>query len=120
MSEMAQSADEIIVIGRGRFITQSTVDEITASADGTVLVRSADNAALRRLLEATGTTVDSANDGTMTVRGTNAESVGTAALAAGIAIFELTPQRASLEEVFIDLTADAVEYASANESTPHG
>ncbi|MHB8334484.1 MAG: ABC transporter ATP-binding protein [Acidimicrobiales bacterium] len=119
MSEMAQSADEIIVIGRGRFITQGTVDELTASADGTVLVRSADNTALRRLLEAAGTTVDSANDGTMTVRGSNAESVGTAALAAGIAIFELTPQRASLEEVFMDLTADAVEYASAAESTRH-
>jgi len=120
MSEMAQSADEIIVIGRGRFITQGTVDELTASADGTVLVRSADNVALRRLLETSGTTVDSANDGTMTVRGTSAEAVGTAALAAGIAIFELTPQRASLEEVFMDLTADAVEYASAVESTRHG
>ena len=56
----------------------------------------------------------------MTVRGTSAESVGTAALTAGIAIFELTPQRASLEEVFMDLTADAVEYASAVESRRHG
>lgn len=120
MSEMAQSADEIIVIGRGRFITQDTVDGLTASVGGTVLVRSADNATLRRALEATGAAVDSANDGTMTVRTTNAEAIGTVALKAGVALFELTPHRASLEEVFMDLTADAVEYASASESNQHG
>ncbi len=120
MSEMAQSADEIVVIGRGRFITQGTVDELTTSDGGTVLVRSADNAALRRALEAAGTTVDSANDGTMTVRGGDAEAIGLAALAAGVALFELTPQRASLEEVFMDLTAGDVEYVSSLDMTQHG
>jgi len=101
MSEMAQSADEIVVIGRGRLITQGTVDELTASDAGSVLVRSADNAALRGALEAAGNTVDTANDGTMTVRGASAEAIGQAALAAGVALTELTPQRASLEEVFM-------------------
>ena len=120
MSEMAQSADEIVVIGRGRLITQGTVDELTASDAGSVLVRSADNAALRSVLEAAGNTVDTANDGTMTVRGASAEAIGQAALAAGVALTELTPQRASLEEVFMDLTADDVEYVSSLDATHHG
>ncbi|MDE2282782.1 MAG: ATP-binding cassette domain-containing protein [Actinomycetales bacterium] len=120
MSEMAQSADEIVVIGRGRLITQGTVDELTASDAGSVLVRSADNAALRSVLEAAGNTVDTANDGTMTVRGASAEAIGQAALAAGVALTELTPQRASLEEVFMDLTADDVEYVSSLDATNHG
>ncbi len=119
MSEMAQSADEIIVIGRGRFITQNTVDGLTASVNGTVLVRSADNATLRRALEANGASVDVANDGTLTARGSSAEAIGTVALGAGVALYELTPQRISLEEVFMDLTADAVEYASTFESKHH-
>ena len=120
MSEMAQSADEIVVIGRGRFITQGSVDELTASDGGTVLVRSADNGALRRALEVAGATVESTNDGTMSVRDSSAESVGRVALAAGVALFELTPQRASLEEVFMGLTADDVEYASSLGSHHHG
>ncbi len=120
MSEMAVSADHIIVIGRGHLITQGSIDELTASIGGTVVVRSADNERLRTALERDGATVDVTNDQTLRVSGRDAERVGTIALAIGVALFELTPRRASLEDVFMDLTADAVEYASTVNVGDHG
>ena len=109
MSEMAVSADEIIVIGRGHFITSGSVDELTKSATGSVLVRSADTPALVRALN-DASALETLNDGAIAVSGLSAEAIGEIALAQGIALHELTPQRASLEEVFMELTADAVEY----------
>lgn len=120
MSEMAVSADQIIVIGRGHFITEGSVDQLTASASGSVLVRSADNGRLRSDLEQRGAVVEAPNDQTITVSGVDAETIGAMAFAAGVAVFELTPQRASLEEVFMDLTADAVEYASTTKVDNRG
>ncbi len=109
MSEMAVSADEIIVIGRGHFITSGSVDELTKSATGSVLVRSADTPALVRALN-DASALETLNDGAIAVSGLSAEAIGEIALAQGIALHELTPQRASLEEVFMELTSDAVEY----------
>jgi len=109
MSEMAVSADEIIVIGRGHFITSGSVDELTKSATGSVLVRSADTLALVRALN-DASALETLNDGAIAVSGLSAEAIGEIALAQGIALHELTPQRASLEEVFMELTSDAVEY----------
>jgi ABC-2 type transport system ATP-binding protein len=113
MSEMAVSADQIIVIGRGKFITQGSVDTLTATAKGTVLVRASDHAKLVGVLKANNATIDETNDDGLTVSDLSAEQIGQLAFDAGIAIYELTPQRASLEEVFMDLTADAVEYGSS-------
>ena len=110
MSEMAVSADQIIVIGRGRFITQGSVDALTKTAQGSVLVRSSNPTKLRDALVASRAEVDVASDGNFTVNGLTSDEVGAIAFAAGVTVFELTPQRASLEEVFMDLTADAVEY----------
>jgi ABC-2 type transport system ATP-binding protein len=109
MSEMAVSADQIIVIGRGRFITAGSVDELTASANGSVLVRTTAPEKLRSLLTA-ATAIETLNDGALSVAGLTSEAIGELAFANGIILHELTPQRASLEEVFMDLTADAVEY----------
>ncbi len=113
MSEMAVSADQIIVIGRGKFITQGSIDSLTANAKGTVAVRAANPANLRALLTAKGASVTEANDDALTVSDLTSDQIGQFAFDAGIAIFELTPQRASLEEVFMDLTADSVEYGSS-------
>ena len=113
MSEMAVSADQIIVIGRGRFITQGSVDDLTATAKGTVFARVSDPQKLTTLLEARNATVAATNDKGLTISGMTSDQVGEAAFGAGITILELTPQRASLEEVFMDLTADSVEYGSA-------
>lgn len=111
MSEMAVSADQIIVIGRGRFITQGSVDSLTKTAQGSVLVRSSEPQRLRDALESSQAEVDEASDGNYTVNGLTSDQIGEIAFAAGVTLYELTPQRASLEEVFMDLTADSVEYA---------
>jgi len=85
------------------------VDELTKSATGSVLVRSADTPALVRALN-DASALETLNDGAIAVSGLSAEAIGEIALAQGIALHELTPQRASLEEVFMELTSDAVEY----------
>jgi ABC-2 type transport system ATP-binding protein len=113
MSEMALTAEQIIVIGRGALITQGSVDDLTATAQGTVLVRASDLEGLTKVLEAQKAVVTSTNDRGVTVSGLTSDQVGDAAFKAGITVFELTPQRASLEEVFMDLTADSVEYGTS-------
>ncbi len=110
MSEMAVSADQIIVIGRGKFITSGTVAELTANATGTVYVRCADATRLGEVLGALGGVCEPANEQGLNVSGLSSDQVGEAALSAGIAVYELTPQRASLEDVFMSLTADSLEY----------
>lgn len=111
MSEMAVSADQIVVIGRGHFITQGSVDDLTRTAQGSVLVRSASPDILKTALSQ-ATEIEALNDGALNVTGLSAEAIGTIALSAGIALSELTPQRASLEEVFMELTADSLDYGS--------
>lgn len=112
MSEMAVSADQIIVIGRGKFITQGSVDDLTKTVEGTVLVRTTDNTRLTNALSPLDGVVHEVNDRGITVSGLTSDQVGQVAFEQGIAVLELTPQRASLEEVFMDLTAGAVEYGT--------
>ena len=116
MSEMAVSADQIIVIGRGKFITSGTVDDLTANAAGTVLVRSSDPSRLTQVLNEAHGVVEPVNDAGLSVAGLTSDQVGEAAFAAGIVVHELTPQRASLEDVFMDLTADSLEYGHRSEA----
>jgi ABC-2 type transport system ATP-binding protein len=110
MSEMAVSADQIIVIGRGKFITSGTVDDLTANATGSVYVRCADATGLADALRRLHGVCEPVNDNGLNVGGLTSDQVGDAAMAAGIAVHELTPQRASLEDVFMSLTADSLEY----------
>jgi ABC-2 type transport system ATP-binding protein len=117
MSEMAVSADQIIVIGRGKFITQGSVDELTANAIGTVLVRTSDNTKLTSIIERLNGTVHQAHDRELTVGLLTCDEIGQAAFAAGITVLELTPQRASLEDVFMELTAGAVEFGGGHIET---
>jgi ABC-2 type transport system ATP-binding protein len=112
---MAVSADQIIVIGRGKFITSGTVDDLTANAAGTVLVRSSDPSRLTQVLNEAHGVVEPVNDAGLSVAGLTSDQVGEAAFAAGIVVHELTPQRASLEDVFMDLTADSLEYGHRSE-----
>jgi ABC-2 type transport system ATP-binding protein len=112
MSEMAVSADQIIVIGRGRFITQGSIDALTATAKGTVFVRANNHPQLLAALRAKQATVTELNDEGLSVSDLSAEEVGQIAFDSGVVLYELTPQRASLEEVFMDLTSDSVEYGS--------
>ena len=113
MSEIAQTATHLIVIGRGKLIADTSVAEFIAAAApraARVRVRSSDQDALARLLRAPEVTVEAADDGALLVSGLPAGHVGAAAAAAGITLLELATEQASLEDAFVDLTQDAVEY----------
>ena len=113
MSEMALTADDVIVIGRGKLIRQGTISDLTENALGTVLVRSPQVADLEAALRRAGYGVTTDNESTLTVSGATSEQVGEVAHASSVVLHELTPQRASLEDVFMELTADSVEYSGA-------
>ena len=119
MSEMAQTADHLIVIGRGSLIADSsTQDFIARSSERSVLVRTPD-ARLRDLLAGNGAEVTPEPDGALGVSGLEAAQIGELAAGAGIVLHELTPRLASLEEAFMELTADSVEYGRpAGGATP--
>jgi ABC-2 type transport system ATP-binding protein len=115
MSEMALTAHHLIVIGRGRLIADTGMEElIAAAAPAVVRVRSTDPAALAALLRSRDVTVSDAGDGALTVSGVGTDEVGRAAGAAGITLLELTAQQASLEEAFVDMTRDAVEFRASS------
>jgi ABC-2 type transport system ATP-binding protein len=111
MSEMALTADHLIVIGRGRLIADASVDEVVRRASGgAVRVRSPEATRLRELLLDEHATVESIDPGLLEVRGVTAEDVGKLAFAHGLPVYELTPLHASLEEAFMELTQGDVEY----------
>src|SRR5438094_9725733 len=111
MSEMALTADHLIVIGRGRLIADLSVDEfIRKASKNLVRVRSPQASDLRDLIVGPDVTVETVEPGVLEIAGLTAEQIGDAAAEHGFAIHELTPQHASLEEAFMDLTREDVEY----------
>jgi ABC-2 type transport system ATP-binding protein len=113
MSEMALTADRLVVIGRGRLIAEGTVEDVVGQAStGSVRVDTPEADRLRTLVQSLGATTTTDADGALVVTGTTAREIGTAAGTAGITLYELTPQSASLEEAFMELTRDAAEYTT--------
>jgi len=113
MSEMAVTADHLLVIGRGRIIAAGPVQQVIDSVTGAaVRVRSPRATELVDLVRTDGVTVTSEEAGTLELRGITAESIGEVAAAHGIVLHELSPRSASLEEAYMSLTQDAVEYRS--------
>ena len=113
MSEMAVTADHIIVIGRGHIIADAPVDQVVAGAThSTVRVRSPRATELAEALRRAGATVESSEPGVLQVVGATSESVGETAAAQGIVLHELTAVSGSLEEAYLALTAEEVEYHS--------
>jgi ABC-2 type transport system ATP-binding protein len=111
MSEMALTADHLIVIGRGRLVADAPIEEfVRQSSRGDVLVRSPAGAALASLLTRRGAAVTAETGGGLAVTGLDAAAIGELARAHGIELHELTPRSASLEEAFMELTRDSVEY----------
>ena len=111
MSEMAQTATRLVVLGRGGLITETSVEDFTGHATaGGVLVRTPETVRLGQVLAAPGVTV--INDGTdlLRVSGITAEQTGSAAWRAHLPVYELTPTHASLEEAFMQVTQDSIEY----------
>ena len=118
MSEMALTADEIIIIGRGRLISQIPIDELLAqSSQRFIRVRSPEIAKLKSALESDGATTVLEEDGSLSVRGVDEVAIGELAARIPVVLHELAPQSASLEEAFMELTEDSVEYHGATEGS---
>ena len=118
MSEMALTAEHLIVVGRGRVIADTTMQEFVHQASrDLVRVRSPEATRLRELLLGADISVTSTEAGLLEIGGLTAEQIGDAAAANGIALHELTPLAASLEEAFMDLTREEVEYTAATPTT---
>jgi ABC-2 type transport system ATP-binding protein len=116
MSEMALTADHLVVIGKGRIIAEASVHEIVDRASAKVVrVRTPQAAELRTLLAGPGIDVTSTEPGLLEVHGLTSAEIGRLACRHELPLEELTPVRASLEEAFMELTDDALEYR-----TPEG
>ena len=113
MSEMAVTADHLIVIGRGRIIADAPIQEIiTGKGQGRTRVRTDQPETLMRLLAGAGGAVDVQDSELLEVTGLQPRDIARTALDNHVMIYELTPLRASLEEAYMELTKDEVEYHS--------
>ncbi|MFJ6027090.1 ABC transporter ATP-binding protein [Pseudarthrobacter sp. NPDC092424] len=113
MSEMAQTADHLIVIGRGRVIADAPIrDIITGKGQARVRVRTEEPERLAQLLTAGGATVESPERELLEVKGLDSKEIAGVALGHQVMVYELTPLVASLEEAYMELTKDDVEYHS--------
>jgi ABC-2 type transport system ATP-binding protein len=119
MSELEGAADDVIVIGRGRLIASTSVGELLAGvSDSRVNLRTPQASEMMTLLAGAGGTVTSTGEETLTVTGLDPARIADLAAERCLRLYELTPLRASLEEAFIELTRDAVEFTSGGtEST---
>jgi ABC-2 type transport system ATP-binding protein len=115
MSEMALTAEHLIIIGRGRLIADTTVEEVVrqASEGAAVRVRTPQPEALRHALAGAGVALRSSEQDSLEITGVTSARIGEVAAAHGIVLHELTPQQASLEDAYMRLTTDAVEYHAA-------
>src|SRR5438874_1684857 len=115
MSEMAMTADRLVIIGRGRLIAEATMAEFLADGSGSsVTVRSPQTSALATLLTARGATVTRQDADTLAVTGTTAEAIGELARAGGLTLTGLTAHQATLEDRYMDLTREAADYRAAS------
>jgi ABC-2 type transport system ATP-binding protein len=112
MSEMALTAHELVVIGRGRLIAAESMASFTACVDSSVRVRTPQLDELAAALEQEGATLWRSGE-TLDVVGMPIEQVGSVAARIGAVLYELSPQQASLEEAFMHLTAQTCEYTTS-------
>jgi ABC-2 type transport system ATP-binding protein len=118
MNEMAMTADRLVIIGRGRLITQTTMADFLAAGSGrSVTVRSPQAGALAALLTARGATVTRHDGGTPTVTGTSAEAVGELARTGGFTLTGLAAHQATLEDRYMELTRDSADYRAEPAAT---
>jgi ABC-2 type transport system ATP-binding protein len=111
MSEMAQTADHLVIIGRGRLLADTeTAKLIESSARRDVLLRSPRAAELTGLITARGGTVTPSGDGALVVTGLDAAAIGDLAAEHGIAVHALVPRQASLEDAYLDLTGESTDF----------
>jgi ABC-2 type transport system ATP-binding protein len=115
MSELEDTADHLVVVGRGRLGADTTVDELLAAAsDGRILVRTTRPADPTTLLIGVGCTVHTSSDGALAVTGLPADGIVALLTQRGVPVSELVRSRPSLEQGYLALTRDAVEFGSSN------
>jgi ABC-2 type transport system ATP-binding protein len=111
MAEMALTADHLIIIGKGKMMADVSVADFTQqAARDLVHVRTADPQRLTTLLAGPRAQIIAVGPGRLDIAGLTCEAIGDIAAANSLAIYELIPHQASLEEAFMDMTKDAVEY----------
>jgi ABC-2 type transport system ATP-binding protein len=110
MSEMALTATQLVVVGRGHLVASGTVAELTRMGGGAVHVRTDDRARLTELVIKAGGAAAAGGTDRLTVSGMDSRQVGRIAADNGIALIELTPQSATLEEAFMEITRGDVEF----------
>jgi ABC-2 type transport system ATP-binding protein len=111
MSEMELTADDLVVVGRGRLVAETTLEEfVRANTSQAVAVRAQSPERLARALSRAGLTFATQSNSSFLVTGTDSTTVGSIAAAEGIALQELGSVRESLEDVFLRLTQDAIEF----------
>jgi ABC-2 type transport system ATP-binding protein len=119
MSEMALTADEVVIIGKGKLISQISIEELLSqSTENFVRVRSPEAAKLKLALEQEGAVVALEDDGSLSVRGANEVAIGELAAKIPVVLHELAPQTASLEEAFMELTEDSIEFHGSTSTGP--
>ncbi len=117
MTEMALTADHVIVIGRGKLLRdEGMADFIESSTERWVLVRSPQLGELSAALSAAGARVKHGTDHSVEVAGLDAAAIGDLAAAHGVTLHELATQGASLEDAFMDLTSESVEFRTNQEA----
>ncbi|MEU3272259.1 ABC transporter ATP-binding protein [Saccharomonospora sp. NPDC006951] len=110
LSEMAQTAQDLVVIGRGKLIYQGTTDDFVSNATAqSVRIRTPQLGELKTVLDRRELTFTE-SDGSVTVFGADAAALGDLAFGEGITLHELSPQRGSLEQAFMQITGEAVEF----------
>jgi ABC-2 type transport system ATP-binding protein len=115
LSEMALMADNVVVIGKGKLIADTSIEKLLAdNAHTSVLVRSPKLAQLQKALSASKVTVNKAEKGLL-IEGMTTDEIGKLAFEEGVPVYELASQSASLESVFLELTAGAREYTAQTE-----
>ena len=118
MSEMAVTADRLVIIGRGRLIAETSVaDFLAAGRDNYILVRCTEADALATMLAERGATVGREPDGALRVTGATSDEIGEAARVRGLGLLELSARQMSLEQRYMELTRDATDY-HANDPMP--
>jgi ABC-2 type transport system ATP-binding protein len=106
LAEVAQTVDQVLIINRGRLVVESSLDQLTARVGGSIRVRTPARGKLQEALRQQGIEATVVNEQGLLVHGVTSEKLGDLAFAAGVPIHELVAEGSSLEDVFLELTAE--------------
>jgi ABC-2 type transport system ATP-binding protein len=113
LSEMSQMADNVVVIGKGKLIADTSIKKLLAGSSSSVFVRASSLGPLEKALTAAGLSFEKEEDG-LSVTSTKTDAVGKIAHLADVTVLELTAHQASLEQAFLELTEGGAEYQAGD------